>query len=75
MAGYSAARADFSDEYDNFVEIEIGEIDFDEDVTGSEDEASDCITSDMTQERNETKKIVLGKEKVFLFLPVSYYSI
>ncbi|KAK3774968.1 hypothetical protein RRG08_009322 [Elysia crispata] len=60
MAGYSAARADFSDEYDNFVEIEIGEIDFDEDVTGSEDEASDCITSDMTQERNETKKIVLA---------------
>ncbi|RUS80030.1 hypothetical protein EGW08_012200 [Elysia chlorotica] len=59
MAGYSAARGDFSDEYDNFVEIEISEIDFDKDMADSEDEASDCSSSDVAlQERKETNQIV-----------------
>ncbi|GFR61930.1 transcriptional adapter 2-alpha-like [Elysia marginata] len=60
MAGYSAARADFSDEFDNFIEIEIGEIDFLEEDTDTEGESSDDNASAVVaaQERAETRNIL-----------------
>lgn len=59
MAGYSAARADFNDEYDNFIEIEIGEIDFLDEDSDSEAEGSDGSASGMDSlESSETKKIL-----------------
>ena len=71
MGGYSAARSDFSDEHDNFVEIEIGEMDFREDDADSEDE----LVDDDKQERKETRKILSGMKvknvKKFLTLPIS----
>ncbi|GFO21896.1 transcriptional adapter 2-alpha [Plakobranchus ocellatus] len=38
MGGYSAARSDFNEEYENFIELEISDMDFNEDHTDDEDE-------------------------------------